>query len=156
MPTNADLPASRALAVMAVPKYCDAHLQWEIRKNQANILLATAQPEDETGALIPGITIQLEIKRPIVADRCLYELGLFQLEDGIRRRAYQLNVCPLNKRSHNDRQTGQALYGPHEHVGDSASAIVDQAIRCGALEVAFELFCSRINLSFTGHLNSPL
>lgn len=156
MSSSSDLHHTHALVVLALPKYCDADLQWSVRSNQINILQATAQPEDETGALIPGLTIQLEIKRAIVANRCLYELGLFKFDSGMRRRAYQLNVCPPDKRSHNDRMTGQAVYGPHEHVGDSVTPIADPAIQCGALELAFRLFCQRINLSFSGHLNSPL
>jgi hypothetical protein len=153
---SSDLPRAHALVALALPKYCDIDLQWSVRSNQINILQATAQPEDDTGALIPGLTIQLEIKRAIVADRCLYELGLFKFDSGMRRRAYQLNVCPPDKRSHNDRLTGLVVYGPHEHVGDGVDAISDPAIQCGALELAFQLFCQRINLSFSGHLNSPL
>lgn len=150
----ADLPTTQARQVMAEPKFCDARLHWEVRSNQANRLIATAQPEDDTGAIMPGLTIQLEVKRAIVADRCLYELGLFMLEGGVRRRTYQLNVCPPDKRSHNDQQTG-SIYGPHEHIGNSVTPVTDPAIRCGSLDVAFQHFCTRINLTFSGDLNPP-
>lgn len=95
-----DISHDRALELMAVPKLCAASFAWGERDNHAGLLLASAQPEDETGAIPPGLTLQLVVKRPVVVDRCLYEFGLFQLEQGIRRRVYQLNVSPADKRSH--------------------------------------------------------
>ena len=149
-----DLPKSQALLVLAQIKFCAANFSWADRSNHTGLLLATAQPEDDTGAIIPGLTMQLEIKRPIIVNRCQYELGLFLLEHGTRRRVYQLNVTPRDKRSHN--HVSGPLYGPHEHIGDSVEAVVDPNIQCGQLDVAFELFCRRTNLTFTGQLNSPL
>lgn len=149
-----DLPHAQALVVLSTPKFCDAALVWEERVNHSGHLLALGTLEDATGALLPGLTLQLEVKRPIVADRCLYELGLFLLENGVRRRVYQLNVCPPDKRSHNG--VAGPLHGPHEHVGHEAAAVADPAVRCGALGVAFDFFCRRVNLSFTGALNAPL
>ncbi len=147
---------SHALAqqLMATPKWCGVALNWTERDNHAGLLLATAQPEDATGAILPGMTLQLVVKRPIVVDRCLYEFGLFQLEQGVRRRVYQLNVSPADKRSHNS--PGGALYGPHEHVGDQVRSVTDPDIVCGRLDVAFAFYCRQINLTFTGTLNSPL
>jgi hypothetical protein len=149
-----DLPKSQAFQVLAQSKFCAGQLNWTDKGNHVGILLATAQPEDETGAFIPGLTLQLEVKRPIVVDRCQYELGLFLLERGVRRRVYQLNVTPLNKRSHNF--ASNPIYGPHEHVGDSVEAVADPNVQCDHLELAFQFFCRRINLTFTGQLNSPL
>lgn len=149
-----DVPHAQALAVLAVPKFCDARLVWAERGNHANHLLATAPLEDKTGAILPGLTLQLEVKRPIVVDRCLYELGLFLLENGVRRRVYQLNVCPPDKRSH--QAPGLLVHGPHEHAGDVVSAVPDPDVRCGAFGVAFDFFCRRAGLAFGGELNSPL
>ena len=149
-----DLPKSRALQVLAQPKFCAAKLTWADRSNHIGLLLATAQPEDETGAIIPGLTLQLEVKRPVVVDRCQYEFGMFLLENGVRRRVYQLNVTPRNKRSHNS--VFGPIYGPHEHIGDSVEAVTDPDIQCGQLDVAFQFFCRRTKLTFTGQLNSPL
>lgn len=149
-----DVPHAQALAVLAGPKFCDTQLSWAERVNHSGHLLATAALEDDTGAILPGLTLQLEVKRPIVADRCLYELGLFLLQNGVRRRIYQLNVCPPDKRSHNG--AAGTLHGPHEHVGDHTAAVTDPTVRCGALGVAFAVFCRRVNLSFSGALNPPL
>lgn len=149
-----DLNHDQALQLMALPKLCNASLVWSERDNHVGLMLASAQPEDETGAILPGLTLQLEIKRPIVVDRCLYEFGLFLLEHGIRRRVYQLNVSPADKRSHNG-PLGP-MYGPHEHVGNRLLPIDDPDVACGHPDVAFAYYCHRINLVFSGALNSPL
>ena len=105
-------------------------------------------------AILPGLTLQFEIKRPIVVERCLYEFGLFLLDHGIRRRVYQLNVSPRDKRSHNS-PLGP-MYGPHEHVGNQVLPIVDSDVACGLPGVAFAFYCRRINLTFAGSFKSPL
>ena len=65
-----DLPRSQALLVLAQIKFCAAHISWADRSNHMGLLLATAQPEDETGAIIPGLTLQLAVKRPVLVNRC--------------------------------------------------------------------------------------
>lgn len=149
-----DVSHDQALQLMALPKQCSASLALSERDNHVGLLLASAQPEDETGAILPGLTLQFEIKRPIVVDRCLYEFGLFLLEHGVRRRVYQLNVSPADKRSHNG-PLGP-MYGPHEHVGNRVLPIDDPDVACGRLDVAFAYYCRRISLVFSGALNSPL
>lgn len=149
-----DISPDQALRLMSMPKLCSASLAWSERDNHLGLLLASAQPEDETGAILPGLTLQLEIKRPIVVDRCLYEFGLFLLEHGVRRRVYQLNVSPADKRSHNG-PLGP-IYGPHEHVGNQVLPIDDPDVACGRPDVAFACYCRRINLAFSGALNLPL
>lgn len=130
-----DVTHDQALQRMALPKLCSASLAWFERDNHVGLLLASAQPEDETGAILPGLTLQFVIKRPIVVDRCLYEFGLFLLEHGVRRRVYQLNVSPADKRSHNG-PLGP-IYGPHEHVGNQVLPIDDPDVACGRPDVAF-------------------
>ena len=149
-----DLGRALAEQILATPKRCAAAFSWRERDNHVGQLLATAQPEDDTGVLLPGLTMQLVVKRPVVADRCLYELGLFRLEHGVRHRVYQLNVTPADKRSHNS--VAGPLYGPHEHIGSDVRPVMDPGIVCGRLEIAFTLYCRRINLIFTGNLNSPI
>jgi hypothetical protein len=149
-----DVSHDQAIQLMAQPKLCSASLVWSERDNHVGLLLASAQPEDETGAILPGLTLQFEIKRPIVVDRYLYEFGLFLLEHGVRRRVYQLNVSPADKRSHNN-PLGP-IYGSHEHVGNQVFSVEDPDIASGRPEVAFAYYCRRINLDFSGALNSPL
>ena len=149
-----DLPHEAAIALMREPKFSAAPLVWESRPNQANILMATFQPEDETGAIIPGLSIQLEVKKAIVVDRCGYEMGLLKLVGKARRRAYQLAVTPPDKRSHND--VLGPIYGPHEHLGDRVIPVTDPRIRCGELRAAFDRLCQQINLTYTGNGSMPL
>lgn len=130
-----DVSHDQAVQLMGLPKLCSVSLAWSERDNHVGLLLASAQPEDETGAILPGLTLQFEIKRPIVVDRCLYEFGLFLLEHGVRRRVYQLNVSPADKRSHNG-PLGP-MYGPHEHVGNRVLPIDDPDVACGRPDVAF-------------------
>ena len=102
-----DVVPAYADQLMAFPKLCNVTLTWSERDNHAGLLLATAQPEDTTGAILPGMTLQLVVKRPLVVDRCLYELGLFQLDHGMRRRVYQLNVTPAHTTAPTDRCMGR-------------------------------------------------
>lgn len=149
-----DLPEALASAVMQEQKFANHPVVWAEKNNHKGLLLSSFQVEDETGAYVAGVTIRLEIKKPIVVDRCLYEFGLFKLHNGASRRAYQLNVTPSDKASHNT--TSGPIFGPHEHVGDAVYAVSQPGVHCGNLDVAFKFFCERINLQFTGALNSPL
>lgn len=149
-----DLPHEAAIALMREPKFSAAPLVWETRTNQNNILMAIFQPEDETGAIIPGLSIQLEVKKAIVVDRCGYEMGLLKLVGKARRRVYQLAVTPPDKRSHND--VLGPIYGPHEHLGDRVIPVTDPRIRCGVLRAAFDRLCQQINLTYTGNGSMPL
>lgn len=149
-----DLPKHLADSLINVPKFCTGEIEWLERMNHAGRLISTCVLEDDTGATIPGLTMQLEIKRAVVVDRCLYEFGLFLLEKGVRRRVYQLNVTPSNKLSHNG-VTGP-IYGPHEHFGDEAIATHHPDIECGKVEAAFAHYCARINLRYSGKFRSPL
>lgn len=149
-----DLPKHLAVSLLNAPKFCAGEIEWVERTNHAGRLISTSVLEDDTGATIPGLTMQLEIKRPVVVDRCLYEFGLFLLEKGVRRRVYQLNVTPANKLSHNG-VTGP-IYGPHEHIGDEAVALQQSDIECGKVEAAFAHYCTRINLRYSRQFRSPL
>lgn len=149
-----DLPHEAAIALMREPKFSAAPLVWETRTNQNNILMAIFQPEDETGAIIPGLSIQLEVKKAIVVDRCGYEMGLLKLVGKARRRVYQLAVTPPDKRSHND--VLGPIYGPHEHLGDRVIPVTDPRIHCGELQAAFDRLCQQINLTYTGNGSMPL
>ncbi len=149
-----DLPESLARDAIAGTKFVDFSLSWAEKDNHKGLLISSFQVEDETAAYVAGVTVRLELKKPIVVDRCLYEFGLFKIHNGASRRAYQLNVTPFDKPSHND-PAGQ-LFGPHEHIGDTVHAVLHKGVQCGNLDVAFRFFCERINLKFTGAFNSPL
>lgn len=151
---RSELPELLAREAMASIKFTDISLSWAEKNNHKGLLLSSFQIEDETGAYVAGVTIRLELKKPIVVNRCLYEFGLFKLHNGTSRRAYQLNVTPLDKASHNT--PDGPIFGPHEHIGDIVHPVTHEGVQCGNLDVAFKFFCERINLNFTGTFNSPL
>jgi len=147
-----EMAAALAQNIVDQPKFCAAALHFQQKPNQGNLLIATCALEDDTGATLPGLTLQLEIRRPLIVDRWQFEFGLFLLQDGHRKRVYQLHSSPSDKRSHNAKDG--PLYGPHEHIGDSVTAVVltDSADPASV----FALYCKRINLIYTGKIEFPL
>jgi len=139
-----DEAEARRLALM--PKRATSALVWEPRQNHSGHLFAFSQVEDQSGAVIPGLTIYLEVRSPVVATACLYLFTLFKLVDGKRRRAYQLEVAPVEKRTHNE--PGRSLYGPHEHFGEMvALQVQDPGVQCGGWSASFEFFAARCSLT---------
>lgn len=54
--------------------------------------VAAFRPEDEDGATIPGVTIEIVLRTGVAADRCKYTFTLFHLSNQKQRRVYQLEV----------------------------------------------------------------
>jgi len=148
------LELDKAKPIIDLPKFCNQNLVWGTKANQNSFLQATSALDDAEGATIPGLTIQLEVKKPILVATYHFELGLFKLShNGIRERVYQLNVTPMHRRSHNDKK--HPIYGPHIHHGCDLTFAASKSLG-DDLNKAFELYCADINLSFTANLNSPL
>jgi len=113
-----------------------------------------ARAEDEFGATLPGLTIEIEMKAPLLVDACKHIATLFLLKGGVKYRVYQLEVQPPHKRSHNE--PGNTLFGPHQHRGDEVLAYNASKVTCNTpVEALFELFCSEANISFTGKITLP-
>lgn len=146
------MPATSAQKTIRQGKRCSASMRFQQKPNQGNLLIATCALDDDTGATLPGLTMQLEIRRPLIVNRWQFEFGLFLLQDGHRKRVYQLHSSPLDHRSHNDKNG--AIYGPHEHVGDSVTAVMMSTPDDPAS--VFALYCKRINLIYTGQIEFPL
>ncbi len=94
----------------------------------------------------------IEIKAPVVVDRCLYLFTLLQFQWGARHRAYQLEVAPQGRRTHNS--SAGSLYGPHEHIGtefENIAPVVD--VCCGEFQGAAEYFARRCAIALP--LNLP-
>lgn len=147
-----EMEEEKALKIIAEPKFYSKDLEFSERTNHKGIFIATAQPEERDGTIIPGLSINIEYKGAIVVDRCDYEIGLFFLDFKVKhtKRVYQLHVCPEDKRSH--RTMEKDFFGPHEHVGRNVYEVRDPRVYCGNIEGAFKFFCERINLNFTGQL----
>ena len=111
------------------------------RANHVGHLVGVGElAEADTGITIPGLTLQVEVKAPRDVARCLFLFTIFQLKGGVRLRAYQLEVAPSNKRTHND--VAGAVYGPHEHLGEDVTAIRHEDVNCdnwmGSLQWFFD------------------
>jgi hypothetical protein len=113
------------------------------RHNHAGHLVGVASLIDPSGVTIPGLTLQIEVKAPVDAVRCLYLLSIMQLRHRKRIRVYQLEVAPSEKRTHNGETT---IRGPHEHFGDATpTAVSNHSVRCdnwsGVMQWFFERTC---------------
>lgn len=126
---------------LEVPKIV---LNWSglaARANHVGHLVGVGElAEAATGITLPGLTLQVEVKAPRDVVRCLFLLTIFQLKGGVRQRAYQLEVAPSNKRTHNG--AAGAIYGPHEHLGEDVTAIRHEDVDCdnwmGSLQWFFD------------------
>lgn len=114
--------------LLARPKLAGRWSGWERRSNHAGHVISTAELFELDGTTIPGVTVQFEVKAPVVALSCLFLLSVMQLTGRDRRRIFQLEVCPPSKRSHNG---PIPLYGPHEHVGNlDPSPVTTPDVNC--------------------------
>lgn len=134
------------------PKRTGVWSGWEHRSNHAGHMIGTAALLEQDGTTIPGITLQVEIKAPVVAVSCLYLFSIMQLAGRERRRLYQLEVSPSIRRSH----MGIApIYGPHEHVGDTeASPVTDPNVHCDQWDGSVAWFFLRTSIT-PFHLPHP-
>ncbi|MGE8451753.1 MAG: hypothetical protein ACN6OP_14235 [Pseudomonadales bacterium] len=150
----ADLPRREAEPLIALSKYVRGDLHLQTRKNHAGYMSAAARPEDLFDATIPGLTVELELKAPLLVDACKNIASLYLLRNGVKYRVYQLEIQPPTKRSHNE--PGNVLYGPHQHIGDQVITYDTAKASCSTpIEKLFELFCLEANITFTGKIVLP-
>ena len=91
--------------------------------------------------------MQLEVKESVADVRCLFLFSLMQLEPGRgRRRVYQLEVAPSDKRTHNG---VTVIHGPHEHIDgqDEPTAIDDPALNCDSWDACLLWFFVRTSIT---------
>ncbi len=136
--------AADLTAIIDQPKQA---LRWsglKPRPNHAGHLVGVADLVDAQGITLPGYTLQIEIKAPVVTARCLYLFSIMRLHQKQRRRVYQLEVAPRGKRTHNGATT---IYGPHEHVGESEpTPVLDSGVDCDNWKGALRWFFNRISV----------
>lgn len=114
------------------------------RENQANYLIGSAQLTDGDGVFLPGMTLEIEIKAPVLVDRCLIFFTIRQRAVSRRPRLYQLEVCPRDKRSHNGATT---IYGPHEHfLEDEPYPVSEMGVNCDDWNSSLQWFLRRVNV----------
>lgn len=137
------------LEAIARPKLTLRSPIWTPRSNHAGHLIATADLIDDSFATIPGLTVQFEVKAPVVVDSCLYLFSIMRLRSNSprspqRRPILQLEVAPYAKRTHNGTPP---IYGPHLHVADDEPVAVDvAAVHCGGWSTSLQWFLQRANI----------
>ena len=109
------IAADEARTIAAIPKNLHGQLVWQKRTNHAGHMVATARVEDADGVILPGLIVELECKAALTLNRCLFSFTLFTQRHGAKLRAYQLEITPPEKRTHNE--PGNIIYGTHEHLG---------------------------------------
>lgn len=120
--------ASPTQRLLATPKQALRWSGFSPRSNHAGHLVGVAELVDAQGITLPGYTLQIEIKAPVVTARCLFLFSIMRLHRRQRLRAYQLEVAPRTKRTHNGLQP---LYGPHEHLDDEPpTTVADSGVDC--------------------------
>lgn len=140
------ITADEARAIAAIPKKLHGLLgQFVLQKrnNHAGHFVASARVEDADGAFLPGLIVEAEYKAALSLNRCLFLFTLFTQRHGAKLRAYQLEISPPNKLTHNE--PGNIIHGAHEHWGDKAIAL--PGFECDDYSRGFAHFCQQINLT---------
>ncbi len=82
-----------AQAMLGTPKQALRWSGFKPSSNHAGHLVGVAELVDAGGVTLPGYTLQIEIKAPVVTARCLYLFSIMRLHQRQRLRAYQLEVA---------------------------------------------------------------
>lgn len=109
------------------------------------------RPEDEMGVTIPGVTVEICLRTPQAVDDCKYTFTLFRLDKHRKKRIYQLEVVPKEKKSHNG---PPRIYGPHVHRLDSVTS-VNIELCCKDYQDWLNWFCEQINLNLESEPPPP-
>lgn len=129
--------------IISMAKRCADKLVYTTKDNNRAFQLITFRAEDEIGMSIPGVTIEICLRTPQIVDDCKYTFTIFRLVKQRRRRIYQLEVVPRDKKSHNG---PPRIYGPHVHQLDTVTA-VNLDLCCKDYHDWLVWFCQQINLT---------
>lgn len=131
--------------IIIIPKSVLRPPTWAPRSNHAGHLIATANLMDASFATIPGVTLQLEIKAPVIVDSCLYLFSIMRHAAKRRWPIFQLEVAPSEKRTHNG---SPPLYGPHLHCEDAEPvSVLDPNVHCGDWAGSLKWFLEQTNIA---------
>ena len=128
-----------------VPKLAHNWSGFQKRNNHFGSVIGSAQLSDLDNIFLPGITLEIEAKAPVVTSRCLLLFTIMRRK-GVqpRHRIVQLEVCPSDKRSHNGVTT---IYGPHLHIGeDEPTAVEEIGVSCEDWDGSLAWFLCLINV----------
>lgn len=140
--------------ILIRPKILLGDLIWGEDPTQSRYQLARFLVADENGATIPGLTVAFDFRRGNVANDCKFTFTLFGQRGTARRRIYQIEVVPPERRSHNG-ESG-ALYGPHQHFGEKALPLNVDALGCTHHEQWVREFLKRANIGWGSDYQAPI
>jgi hypothetical protein len=154
MGTPDHLTEEEVASALALSKTMIGDLDWNEKPSNSAFLEATSLLFDDTGATVPGLTVELRVRAGIYPEDCRFDFSLFQVKGSRRMRAYQINVRPVNKPSHTE-PNGEIWYGSHHHFGERAEIILDTGLGCDHHEKWFKLFLKNANIKFGGRYLPP-
>lgn len=150
---NTDLPETEARRFLAIEKILVDEIAWERSPEQGTQMIFSAGLCDKSGASIQGLTVELAFRVPAQFDDCKYTFTIFAFRGGgSRKRAYQLEVIPIEERGHNG---VNRCYGPHEHIGTSVGEVRVGHLDCRNHDKWFRVFLDRANIGYGGRYIGP-
>lgn len=140
---------------MALDKVLAEDIVYAADPSHSAMMAFSAPLVDANGANIQGLTVDIVFRvGQIVPDDCYYHFTVFTFRAGVgRKRAYQLEVVPIDKRSHND--DVRPCWGPHEHIGDFVAEVRNPKLDCTNHHEWFREFCARANIRFGMRYSGP-
>lgn len=150
---NRMISAEQQTKLIRTKKYPATRIEFSQKSNNQNFWVAAVPLDDADGLAIPGLTFQIEYRVALIVDRPKYHFTLFFLDEGKRRRLYQLEVQPHDKKtSHAD----VPIYGPHEHFMEhDVVRKVDLRISVSHYRKWLDAFCQRANITIEQELSPP-
>lgn len=149
-----DLSESEAREILARAKFMEEDdMRWETSPTLSTHKVFTSPLVDEQGITIRGLTVELAFRTPPSFEDCKYTFTIFQFDPRGRRRAYQLEVIPLEDFGHKDGKV--RLFGPHEHIGQTAREVRVGNLDCRHHEKWFREFLARAGIGYGGRYFGP-
>lgn len=131
------------------------NIEWSARPSNSSFIQHSENLLDESGATIPGLTVDLRIRQGLYVQDCRYDFSVFQIKGGRRLRVYQINVRPIDKSSHTE-SNGEIWFGSHHHFGERAERFPSEiTLGCDHHEEWFRLFLKNANIDFGGKYIPP-
>ncbi|WP_421722393.1 hypothetical protein [Alloalcanivorax xenomutans] len=135
-------------------KWLHGNIELTVKQHNKRYHICEFRVEDDEFSTIPKVIISISLRVGFIPEECLYTFSIFWQDGGKKYRAYQLEVCPPKKRSHNGGKKSASCHGPHEHIGNEVKE-VRTGLGCADHHDWFKWFCDRINLTVDGSVCSP-
>lgn len=150
-----DSSENEARAIMALQKFMPVdEMFWGANPEHGNYMVFSCPLTDVNGITLPGLRIEIAFRTPPQYDDCKYTFTIFAFSSGgSPKRAYQLEVVPLEDRSHNDDEN--PCYGPHHHIGTYVEEVRIGTLGCQHHEKWFREFLRIAQIGFGGRYSGP-